>query len=57
MVGALVVCTVGGFVCKVGVIRICSFGVIDLRGFIRGVDVETSRSIIPSSSVVLSSTA
>lgn len=47
MVGVLVVRMLGGLVCKV----------VDLRGFLSDVAVvKTSRSIIPSSSVVLSST-
>lgn len=56
MVGALVVCMVGGLVCKVGVMSVCAVGVVDLRGFLSDVDVVTSRSIIPSTSIVLSST-
>ncbi len=54
--GAAVVCMVGGLVCKVGVMSICGVGVVDLRGFLSDADVVTSRSIISSSSVALSST-
>lgn len=52
----LVVCIVGGLVCKVGVMSICGVSVVNLRGFLRDVDVVTSRSIIPSCSVSLSLT-
>ena len=56
MAAPLVVCTVGGLVCRVGVMSVFGVGVVDLSGFLCDVDVVTSRSIIPSSSVVLSST-
>lgn len=56
MLGTLVVCIVGGLVCEVVVMSVCSVGVVDLRRFLSDVDVVTSRSIMPSSSIVLSST-
>lgn len=56
VVAALVVCVVGGLVCAVGVMSKRGFGVVDLNVFFSDLDVVTSRSIIPSSSVVVSST-